>query len=250
MQGSYIALGDSIQIDSYPAEDHGLKPTAKVGAASRFGAWLLSMGYVDQQFNLAVDGAVISEIQRQIRHVPSETRHLVNIITLTAGGNNLSFGAMEWNSGKADKFAYPILIERIKDEYKELCRTVSEKFPNSYVLVNTHYDPTDGTGRLPNCGAWSDIVDWYHRGRKELSDYTRSRDPLPNDQFIVCDLFKLFDGHGMAEKEVGSRWYYDNFMIEPGYEGARRIAKHWVYKLKANAKFEQYEQMDFAIPRV
>jgi hypothetical protein len=249
MNGSYIALGDSIQIDSYPALDHGLREDSKVGAASRFGAWLLSEGHVEQQFNLAADGAVISEIRRQIRWVPSDTRHLVNIITVTAGGNNLSFGAMEWQRGKPDHLAYPLLIERIKDEYKDLMRTISEKFPNSYVLVNTHYDPTDGTGKLPNCGAWSDIVDWYHRGRKELSDYTRSREPLPNDQFIVCDLFKLFDGHGMREPNFGKRWYYDQFMIEPGYTGALEIARLWRSQLKRHAKFEKYEQTDLTFNR-
>jgi len=242
LKGSYISIGDSIQIDSYPALDQGLHASSPVGCASRFGGWLSSQGYVDGQYKLAVDGACISEIRRQIRRVPKETRHLVNIITLTAGGNDLSFGAMDWKRSHRDESNYPNLIAKIKDDYKDLCREVGEVFPNSFVIVNTHYDPSDATGELPNCGAWSGIVEWYSRGRRELGNYTRSREPLPNEQFLVSDLLKLFDGHGMADPNWGSRWYYKNFMIEPGYTGAMRIARQWVYTLKRTRMFDDYVQ--------
>lgn len=249
MKGSYVGLGDSISIDCYPADDAGLRESSKVGAASRFGAWLVSENYVNDIYNLAEDGFKCDQIRRSIRWVPSEVRHHVNIISLTAGGNDISFGAMEWQRAKQDEHSYPLLMERVKDEYKELCRTVREKFPNSFVIVNTLYDPTDGLGELPNCGRWSSIADWYSRGRRELGEYIKSRDPLPDENFIICDVFKLFDGHGMAESVWGSRWYYKHFMIEPGYTGALALAKQWKHELRKQSQFSEYTQDSLSLTR-
>lgn len=249
MKGSYIGLGDSISIDSYPALDQGLREESKVGAASRFGGWLVSENYVNDIYNLAVDGFKIDEIRQSIRKVPSEIRHHVNIITLTAGGNDISFGAMRWNRSKQDEDAYPRLMEKVKDDYKELCRTIREKFPNSFVIVNTLYDPTDGTGRLPNCGAWSDIAELYSKGRRELGDYIKTRDALPDENFLLCDIFSLFAGHGMRDDVWGRRWYYKNFMIEPGYSGALAIAKQWRYVLRRHPAFHEYTQESLSFTR-
>lgn len=234
---SYIALGDSISIDSYPAMDAELPSTTPRGAASVLGRSLLGLAKIDEVFNLAEDGATMHDVLRaQLPKIPESRRLDANLITLTIGGNDISFAGMRAirdlpSTGARsymEKFSWE--IKRIQEEYDDTVSAIRAFLPRSGIILNTLYDPTDGLGSLPaSCGEWAEIAPWYSRGRRELGDYIRWRyDGNKYGQLVrVADIFKVFDGRGMAQDDVSKRWYYAKFMIEPSHTGAYEIAKEW-----------------------
>lgn len=227
---NYIALGDSISISSYPSLDAGLGTQARVGAADLTGAALLKLGHVHEMRNLTADGATTTDVILQLRHLSPKTRNECNIITLTAGGNDISFAGMQ--HGKKNTFDE--WMNCIENRFDALVEHIMDQFPNSILVLNTLYDPTDGTGELPDCGSWSKIADWYSDGRRSLGSHIRKRyGPTATvvgyqNRILFCDIFKMFDGHGMREGNPTARWYYSGFMIEPGSIGAREISAAWL----------------------
>lgn len=228
---NYIALGDSITISSYPSLDAGLGTKGKVGAGDLTGLALIRMGHVHKMYNFACDGADILDVYDQIKMLSPTIRLAANIITLTAGGNDISFKGMDLNGNMK---RYDETMEKIENAYEQLVEYILDKFPNSMVLVNTLYDPTDGLGELPDCGSWSRIADWYSKGRRQLGDMIRkvygpSATIFGNkNRILFYDVFKLFDGHGMKEANYNRRWYYTGFLIEPGAVGARELSSAWL----------------------
>jgi lysophospholipase L1-like esterase len=221
---NYLALGDSISIDDYPDLEVGSKGN---GAAS-----LLAEKIQPEKFvNLTQDGATIDEIfQHQL--LPA-TKLLGKVdpvlITITAGGNDISFGVMKLKSKKQlDKFQ--ALVYATIHNYANLVLATRRMFPNSIIVVNTLYDPTDGTEKLPeNCGLWADIAPLYSQGRRQLGEFIRAWSEKVNFLNAV-DIFKEFDGKGMKiQNKLG--YYYNPFLIEPGAVGAREISELWYDKV-------------------
>lgn len=226
---NYIGLGDSISISSYPSLDAGLGIGALVGAADLTGLELLRLKYVHKMYNLTRDGAVIEDVLSQIEMLPTNVCNGCNIITLTIHGNDISFAGMSIKPQER-KYKYKDALERIKRDYVNLITHVLGQFPNSLLLINTSYDPTDGTGELPGCGQWTKIAaDWYSPMRRDMGEFIRDTyEGGAVERVLVCDLFKLFDGHGMREGNPSARWYYKGFMIEPGCNGAKYISELWL----------------------
>jgi len=227
----YIGLGDSISISSYPSLDSNQGRSALVGAVDLAGIELLERGIVKEVYNLAEDGAEINDVYTQLTKIPPGVRIQANIITLTAGGNDISFSAMR-RRGQAGQPSYERYMPKIVDRYNLLVAHIYREFPNSLIIVNSLYDPTDGTGELPNCGQWTQIRDEYSRGRRELGDHIRSiwgGTDIKWNRVLFCDVFKAFDGHGMKSGCIRSNgYYYKDFLIEPGHIGAITISDLWL----------------------
>lgn len=217
--------------------DAGLPSITPCGAASILGRSLLTLDKVNEVYNLATDGAIMKEVLRaQLPRIPESRRHDCNLVTLTIGGNDISFAGMSAIRDVARTGVelinprYEWEMARIIEEYQDTVSQIRTFLPRSGIILNTLYDPTDGTYTLPsNCGEWAEIASWYSRGRRQLGDFIRDTygDSKHGQLVRVADIWQLFDGHGMAEDNVHARWYYPQFMIEPGSTGAYEIAKEW-----------------------
>lgn len=217
----YIALGDSITIDDYPDQEMGTKFN---GAASRLQRMLETSSFL----NLSGDGATIRDIRQH--QLPAAINLIGNsnqevFITLTAGGNDISFGTMRLKAQNRLSL-YPQLMQDITRQYVDLVLDIRRAFPNSQIVLNTLYDPTDGTGKLPeNCGLWADIAPQYSKGRRQLGQFIKAWGMKLNFA-VVVDIFEKFDGKGMRIENMEG-YYYNNFLIEPGALGANAIAELW-----------------------
>lgn len=219
----YIALGDSITIDDYPDQELGSKGN---GAASLLAKKLDGCTFL----NLSKDGATIKDIaDHQIPvALKAARKHKEILITLTAGGNDISFKSMRLAAQRIDEQGsrFGDMVDDIVRDYVNLVMYIKKNFPEHFLILNTLYDPTDGTGTLPeNCGLWADIAPMYSRGRRLLGNFIRGWGKnLRNTE--VVDIFQIFKDKGMLINNKEGM-YYDNFLIEPGSVGAKAIADWW-----------------------
>lgn len=210
----YLALGDSISIDRYPAAETGID---RLGAASLFfrnndrvwpefrGRDLVALHPGITITNLTEDGATSSDVlETQLPRV----RGTADIITLTAGGNDLlmSLGS-HWSPVAA-------ILERIGRIVKAL--------PEGLLIIGTIYDPSDGTkvlqgARLEREAEWLD----------EINDGIRA---LAGDRIRVADIHRHFLGHGLTAA-AEERWYWSGSIIEPSSRGASEVRRLWLEAL-------------------
>lgn len=245
----YVALGDSVSIDLYPALDAGeidvavaLERATTAGRVAPLGAasllyknseehWpddvgddLESMFPGIEATNLATDGATIGEVfGEQLTQLEDSSDRL--LITLTVGGNDLlsAFGNRQRRE----------LLEKIADDVAEaydfLVDLIRGRFPNAVVILTTVYDPSDGAGRIP--GVYDggpalplDILD-------RLNDHIRAlATGTPN--IILADAHRHFLGHGLTAAE-SDRWYWKRSLVEPNARGASEIRHLWLDALRA-----------------
>jgi lysophospholipase L1-like esterase len=244
----YIALGDSMSIDLYPALDAGeidvavaLERVTTAGRVAPIGAasllyknseehWpddvandLESMFPGIDMVNLASDGATIGEVfGEQLPQLEDSTDRL--LITLTIGGNDLlsAFGNRQRRE----------LLERIADDVAEaydfLVDLIRGRFPNALTILTTVYDPSDGTGRIPGVYEQGpamplDILDRLNTHIRSLGSGT------PN--VLLADAHRHFLGHGVTAAEQ-DRWYWKRSLIEPNARGASEIRRLWLDALR------------------
>jgi len=244
----YIALGDSLSIDLYPALDAGeidvavaLERSTAARAVAPLGAASLLFRNADERWpediaddlsamypgiefqNLASDGATIGEVfGEQIPQI-EETDDPV-LITLTAGGNDLLSAY-----GNRPKRA---LLERIEQDVAEaydfLVDMLRGRFPRATLIVNTVYDPSDGTGKIP--GVYDEIgplpIDILDR----FNDHIRAF-ALGTPRVLLGDVHAHFLGHGVSVPEA-DRWYWRRSLIEPNARGASEIRHVWLEALR------------------
>jgi hypothetical protein len=238
----HIALGDSISISDYPDQELGTKGN---GAAALFSCALFDAGLVFTDLNLTRDGATCEEIKE---HQLAGAKKILSprceaIITLTAGGNDISFRSMRLKTQKPTGNEFNCMMNSVLRDYSDLVCAIRKAFPNSMLMLNTLYDPTDGTGKLPeNCGLWAEIAPMYSAGRRTLGKYIFSWGNRLGFA-SVTDIFTLFDGKGM---KIGNSegYYYDKFLIEPGAVGARVIADAWMHTLKSHLAHKPEDRND------
>jgi lysophospholipase L1-like esterase len=217
----YIALGDSISIDIYPAHDAELRyagqySTGKLGAASLLcrnddklwpefkGRDLQPMRCLD----LTADGATTESLPRQVEQIkPSDEATLV---TITAGGNDLlGFIGSTHNP-----------VPEIAGRLKRAVARVLELRPNATVLVGTVYDPSNGTKRLPG----------YARELKRESEWLDEyngfvRTLVKSDKRLrLADIHRRFLGH--------PDWFLPESIIEPSARGASEVRRLWLEAMK------------------
>lgn len=220
----YIALGDSISIDVYPAHDAQLRypgkySTDQLGAASLLcrnddkmwpefkGRDLQPMRCLD----LTADGATTVSLLRQVEQIePSDEPALV---TITAGGNDL-LGAIG-----APGNPVPEIAARLKAAVSR----VLELRPNATVIVGTVYDPSNGTRRLP--GYTRELkreAEWLD----EYNDFVRML-VTSDERLRLADIHKHFMGH--------PDWYLPESIIEPSARGASEVRRLWLENLECGS---------------
>ena len=250
----YIALGDSVSIDLYPALDAGeidvavaLERDASVGRVAPIGAasvlyqnddarWpdfagddLLSHCPGVELHNLATDGATIGEVFGE--QVPSvHAGEDPVLVTLTIGGNDLLSA-----SGNRPRHALLERIERdIAEAYDFLLDMLRGQLPNGTFLIATVYDPSDRSGRIP--GVYDDagplpldILDRFNDHIRTLASGT--------PDVLLADVYAHFLGHGVSAAEA-DRWYWRRSLIEPNQRGASEVRAVWLDTLRAAAVLE------------
>lgn len=245
----YIALGDSVSIDLYPALDAGamdvavaLERSTTAGAVAPLGAASLFHRNAEEQWpdelgndlvslypgialqNLATDGATIGEVFGEQIPETEETEDPV-IVTLTVGENDLLSAY-----GSRPKRA---LLERIVDDIAEaydfLIDTLRGRFPNGTIIIGTVYDPSDGSGSIP--GVYDDQGPLPLEMLARLNDHIRAL-AFGTPRVVLADIHAHFLGHGVTAAE-SDRWYWKRSLIEPNARGASEVRHVWLEALRS-----------------
>lgn len=245
----YVALGDSVSIDLYPALDAGevdvavaleRVPTAgrvaPLGAASLFyqnsdelwpddaGNDLVTRFGVMPFENLAADGATIGEVFGE--QMPSlEGTDEPVLVTLTIGGNDLlsAYGSRPRKS----------LLEKIggdiAEAYDFLVDTIRGQFPDGRLILTTVYDPSDRTRKIPGVHDEAGPLPLEVLDRLNAHIRTLARG-TPN--VLLADAYTHFLGRGVTAPEA-DRWYWKRSLIELNARGASEIRHLWLDALDA-----------------
>lgn len=198
---NYLALGDSISIDTYTGKADG-------GAASQFARLIEATEFQ----NLTRDGrmtAGVLEAWDEVLITP-------NVVTLTAGGNDFLQGAWATFNGQGDWSA--VSGQTLANLEELATRLAAFGCP---VIVSTIYDPTDGDdSRLTSLGMAPAIAGQARTAFNAINNGIRKL--AARRGFQTCDLEKLFHGHTEASAEP---WIISH--IEPNLAGATAIASEW-----------------------
>ena len=247
MFSQYIALGDSLSIDMYPALDAGETdvavalervPTAgsvaPIGAASLLyrnddarwpdeaGTDLATANPAIEHANLAAEGATIGDVfGEQLAAVqPSD---VPTLFTLTIGGEDIFSAYRNEPSMRLLKR----IARDVSEAYDALLARIVEIRPEATVLVTTLCDPSDRTGRIPGVleGARLPLLPI-----DTVNQHIRAR-AAESTQLVLADAYVHFLGHGSSVPE-GERWYWRRSPLEPNAVGANELRKVWVEALR------------------
>jgi lysophospholipase L1-like esterase len=251
----YIALGDSMSMDLYPALDAGeidvavalerdvqAGRVAALGAASLFfrndeahwpeeiGNDLVSRFPAIEYENFAMDGATIGDVfgEQLPRLTPSEEPTL---LTLTVGATDL-FSAFGNRPKKS-------LVDRIAHDVTEafdfVVETVRRTRPSALLILSTIYDPSDRTGRIR--GEFEEAGTIQLRALDSLNDSIR-RLANGTPSVLLAEVYGHFLGHGVTAPEA-DRWYWRRSLLEPNARGASEIRRVWMEALTAAEVLEE-----------
>jgi lysophospholipase L1-like esterase len=243
----YVALGDSISIDLYPALDAGetdvavaLEWNARAGAVAPLGAASLLHRNVDERYpefagddlvsrfpdiellNLAEDGATIGDVfGTQLSQL--EENEAPTLLTLSVGGNDL----LSAFSNRPVPALLRQIVQDIGEAFEFLVQALQRSRPNCGLIVTTIYDPSDGTARIP--GVFDDAGPLPLEALHDLNQRIRAAsDPR---RVAVADIHTHFLGHGVTANET-ERWYWRRSLIEPNAAGANEIRRLWLDALE------------------
>jgi len=240
---AYVALGDSMSIDLYPALDAGetdvvvaLERIAEAGAVAPLGAasllhrnddvrWPEEQGadlvsyYPGVTFtNLAADGATIGDVfgEQMPQLEESDARTL---ITITAGGNDL----LSAFANRPRLSLLESIARDVADAFEFLLDSVRRARPNALILLTTIYDPSDRLGRIPGvlegAGAMPlHVLDGLNERIRTLARGTPG--------VRLADVYAHFLGHGASVAQE-DRWYWRRSLVEPNAQGAHEIRRVW-----------------------
>ena len=240
---TYVALGDSMSIDLYPALDAGetdvavalervvhAGSVAPLGAASLFhqnddARWPEEQGgdlvsrYPDIGFrNLATDGATIGEVfGEQLPQLDESDEG--TLVTLTIGGNDL----LSAFANRPRASLLEAIARDVADAYEFLLDAVRRARPSSLILLSTIYDPSDRLGRIP--GVLEDAGKLPLEVLDGMNDRIR-RLAAGTPNAALADVYAHFLGHGASVPEE-ERWYWRRSLIEPNAMGAHEIRRVW-----------------------
>ena len=244
----YVALGDSMSIDLYPALDVGetdvavaLERRGDVGMIAPLGAASLLERNDDARYpefagrdlrtrwpeiearNLCIDGATIGDVFGS--QLPDlEEREDEVLVTLTIGGNDL----LSAFSTQPRASLMERIVRDIAAAYDALLDAIRERLPRAAIVVSTVYDPSDRTGRIPGIFEDAGPLPLRHldtlNGR--IRDAARGREGLH-----LADVYGHFLGHG-ATVPAEERWYWRRSLIEPSAIGASEIRRTWTDALE------------------
>jgi hypothetical protein len=245
----YVALGDSMSIDLYPALDAGetdvavaLEWNARAGAVGKLGAASLLFSNVDDRYpefsgrdlvswnagishlNVAEDGATIGDtFGSQLPLIPETDA--TTLLTVSIGGNDL-LSAFS-NRPKADLLLR--IVTDIAEAYEFLVESLRRSRPNSTLVLTTIYDPSDGTRRIPGVfdAAGPLPLEPLHEMNEHIRTLARN-----TPRTTVADVHSHFLGHGVTAPEP-DRWYWKRSWIEPNALGASEIRRLWLDAVEA-----------------
>jgi lysophospholipase L1-like esterase len=240
---TYIALGDSLSIDLYPALDAGeidvavaLERDVTAGRVAPLGAASLLYHNDDARWpddqgadlathhpgvaflNLAGDGATIGDVfGEQLAQVEESDED--TLMTLTVGGNDL----LSAFSTKPRASLLEAIARDVAEAYDLLVDAMRRARPNALILLSTIPDPSDRLGHIPgvleNVGKLPiGILEGLNEHLRRLADGT------PN--VALADVHAHFLGHGASAAEV-DRWYWRRSLVEPNAMGAHEIRRLW-----------------------
>jgi lysophospholipase L1-like esterase len=204
---NYVALGDSISIDTYSGRAGG-------GAASQFAKLLPANDFQ----NLTADGRTTDGVISHLRDI----RITPDVVTITAGGNDLLQALVAWRMGGSDVSSAPGVILTNLEQIIDSLR--AESRPR--IILNTVYDPTDGSERRT---AELGLPAWARPLFNETNAGIRAI--AAERGLLLSDLETLFRGHGFWSPDPWIVSY-----IEPNFAGATAIANHWLQLLNGSLK--------------
>jgi len=239
----YVALGDSMSIDLYPALDAGetdvavaLERAVHAGAVAPIGAASLLYRNDDARWpeeegddlvtqypgvtfaNLASDGATIGEVfGEQLPQLAESDAE--SLITLTIGGNDL----LSAFSNKPRMSLLEAIARDVAEAYEFLLDALHRARPNALVVLTTIYDPSDGTGHIP--GVLEQAGPLPLPVLQGLNERIRTL-AAGTPRTALADVHAHFMGHGATAPE-DERWYWRRSLIEPNAVGAHEIRKVW-----------------------
>jgi lysophospholipase L1-like esterase len=237
----YVALGDSISIDIYPAADvarrypRGAATSDALGAASLFyrnddKLWPdfrgkdLRTRFSSIEFDdLTADGATTRSLLAQVARVSASDEP--TLATITAGGNDL-LGEIGFRGSSQDAGAggpVPAISGRLREAVTQLL----QRRPNSVVMIGTVYDPSDGTNVLPGV---PHRLDTEAKWLRNYNDAVRQL-VTTDERLRLADIHAHFLSHGLAARER-DRWYLQESIIEPNARGASEVRRLWLDALQ------------------
>ena len=239
----YVALGDSMSIDLYPALDAGetdvavaLERVADAGVVAPLGAASLLHRNDDARWpddrgadlvsyfpditlqNLAADGATIGDVfGEQIPRVEESDER--TLITITVGGNDL----LSAFANRPRRSLLESIARDVAEAYEFLLDSVRRTRPNALILLTTIYDPSDRLGRIPGVLEEAGtlplpVLDGLNEHIRTLARGTPG--------VRLADVYLHFLGHG-ASVPPEDRWYWRRSLIEPNAQGAHEIRRVW-----------------------
>lgn len=238
----YIALGDSMSIDIYPHRDlvRRLPDVGDlVGAASllfrnndlawpHFKSKGLSYEYPEVKFvNLCEDGATTFDFL-EVSDSPliAGLKGEPVLVTVTLGGNDLLSLLLDQKPKAEAESDVRDLMKR----FDLVVRRFEENFPRAMFLLNTVYDPSDGSGELPGLPPFKEQLELLDLFNVWMRRYAA------NSGAMLADVHQHFLGHGVSAP-LENRWYWDENMIEPAASGASEIRRLWLQQLSDNGLF-------------
>ena len=247
----YVAIGDSMSIDRYPSLDFlarnprslatptslrsrgggGAGSDLPIGAASLLarnvdelwpeyaGRDLASLAALATVIDVTMDGAMLPDVvEAQLPSVPETPAPA--LVTVTVGGNDLLMAYGNSRSvGLLERAAAEVALE-----FERCIGLIRRRLPGAVVILNTVYDPSDGTGFIPG----------FHESGAALPlqvlDRLNSRIrrvAAAGGGTVLADVHAHFLGHGALADEA-DRWYWAPSMIEPGFRAASEIRGLWL----------------------
>jgi lysophospholipase L1-like esterase len=245
----YIALGDSVSIDLYPALDAGeievavaLERSTSAGTVAPLGAASLLYRNSEEHWpddvgddlsalypgialqNLAADGATVGDVFGE--QLPQlEGSDEPTLITLTLGGTDL----LSAYGSRPGRKLLDRIVHDIAEAYDFLVDQLRAKYAAGTLIVATVYDPSDGTGRIP--GVHDDAGKLPLDVLDTLNDHIRAL-AAGTPHVLLADVHARFFGHGITAPE-SDRWYWKRSLIEPNARGASEIRHAWLETLHA-----------------
>ena len=239
----YLALGDSVSIDLYPALDAGetdvavaLERLPDAGAVAPLGAASLLFRNDDARWpefmgrdlvstrphirhtNLAQDGATIGDVfgDQLSMMEPSDEP---TFVTLTIGGNDL----LSTYAARPSTRVFAAAVRDIADAYDVLVERIREAFPRLILLLSTVYDPTDRSARMPGVFDTEGPLPLHHLDALNAR-IRAAAGAAPETR--LAEVYGHFLGHGVSVDE-GERWYWRRSIIEPSAMGASEVRRVW-----------------------
>lgn len=244
----YVAIGDSMSMDLYPALDVGatavavaLERLSEAGEVAPVGAASLLFRNDDERWPddigddlttlspgidlriLAEDGATIGDVfGEQLAQL--EESDEPTLVTVTTGGYDLLSAA----ANRPTRELLRGIARDVAEAYEFLIDAVRRQRPGSTVVLTTICDPSDGTGTVP--GAFEGKGAVPVEALRQLNDSIRRlAGGTPNT--VLADAHARFLGHGVTAAPE-DRWYWHRSLVDPNALGASELRRLWLDSIR------------------